>query len=85
MYHACYALPKVGAAGWLHPILGGEGQSYAAICTGSGAIFGGNRARNASSRGGVQKVTQDEWRVASGTHATRLNQAPIADGQPMYG
>ena len=31
------------------------------------------------------KVTQDEWRVASGTHATRLNQAPIADGQPMYG
>lgn len=45
------------------------GQSYAAIRTRSGAIFGGNRAKSCAA---VSKGTENEWREATGTHATRL-------------
>ena len=55
------------------------GQSYAAIGTGSGAIFGGNRAKSCAA---VCKGRQNEWRVASGTHA--FMQAGSSCSWPAY-
>lgn len=79
MYYACYPMvkwePRDGHIKHLE-----AGQSYAAISTRSGAIFGGNRARSWSSCAAVSKGRQNEWRKATGTHATRLQ---LLDGQPM--